>query len=184
LCGHRQPRWLYPDGLRAGAQDNATVRTVDEPAPTVLGSWDNGDTRWVVRTGQNSRQAGGTTEMYERPIDEAAATLTGQARSWVFGQPATTIAGDPRITARCHHEHGTQGADANTTDQVRAGDYQGTEPVKLTLTEALILQSFPPDYPVQGTKSKQFEQVGNAVPPLLAAHVIAALTGQALEAAA
>jgi DNA (cytosine-5)-methyltransferase 1 len=112
--------------------------------------------------------------------DRPAPTLTGAAGAkgmWQWERPATTIAGDPRITARCHHDDGTQGANAKTTDQVRAGDYEGTEPVKLTLAEALTLQSFPPGYPVQGTKSKQFEQVGNAVPPLLAGHVVAAVAG-------
>ncbi len=58
-----------------------------------------------------------------------------------------------------------------------AGVEPGTRPIKLTVRDALILQSFRPDYPVQGTKTKQFEQVGNAVPPLLAAHVVAALVG-------
>lgn len=117
---------------------------------------------------------------------EPAPTLTGIAGAksqWVWERPATTVAGDPRITARCHHDDGTQGANAKTTDQVRAGDYDGTEPVRLTLTEALILQGFPPDYPVQGTKTAQFRQVGDAVPPPLAAAVVAALTGQAIEAA-
>ncbi len=45
----------------------------------------------------------------------------------------------------------------------------------------LTLQSFPPDYPVQGTKTAQFRQVGDAVPPLLAAHILAAATGRALD---
>ena len=212
--------------LRAGAQSNATVRSADEPAPTVLASWDNGDTQWVVRTGANSmvtsrtgsRAGDGGVQPYERPVTEPAPTLdskTGAWRlhtnrgqepdgtrqtvpssapapaltakaggQWAFRLPATTIAGDPRITARCHHDEGKQGADAKTTAQVQAGDYEGTEPIKLTLAEALILQSFPPGYPVQGTKTKQFEQVGNAVPPLLAAHILATLTGHTLEPAA
>lgn len=54
---------------------------------------------------------------------------------------------------------------------------------KLTPRGAMVLQTFPVDFPVQGTQTKQFEQIGNAVPPLLAAHVLAALTGRTLEAA-
>lgn len=51
----------------------------------------------------------------------------------------------------------------------------------LTIVEALTLQSFRPDYPIQGGKGKQGEQIGNAVPPLLAAHVVGALTGRTLR---
>jgi DNA (cytosine-5)-methyltransferase 1 len=53
----------------------------------------------------------------------------------------------------------------------------GTDSVRITVQDAGLLQTFPADYPWQGTKTKQFEQVGNAVPPLLAAHIAAAAFG-------
>jgi DNA (cytosine-5)-methyltransferase 1 len=49
--------------------------------------------------------------------------------------------------------------------------------VRLASRDAGVLQSFHRDYPWQGTKSAQDEQIGNAVPPLLAAHVAAAGLG-------
>ncbi|WP_043467792.1 DNA cytosine methyltransferase [Kitasatospora sp. MBT66] len=48
---------------------------------------------------------------------------------------------------------------------------------RITVYEAGLLQSFPGGYPWQGTQTKQYEQAGNAVPPLLAAHVAAAAFG-------
>lgn len=55
----------------------------------------------------------------------------------------------------------------------------GDEPVRLA--EALTLQSFPPNYPVSGGRTKAGLQIGNAVPPLLAAHVVSAVTGVPFE---
>ena len=99
---------------------------------------------------------------------EPAPTVTGIAGAksqWVFHRPATTVAGDPRLS----------GPGRNDPDI--PGSQYGENSLRLTIRDALILQGFPPDYPVQGTRTKQFEQIGNAVPPPLAAAVIAALTG-------
>ena len=137
-------RWEFVNG----SQDHATRRPLTAPAPAILASADNGDSRF-------------------QPI------------GWPHHQPATTVAGDPRITARCHHEAGSQGSDAIAAIDVAAGADPGARPIKLTVEDALILQSFRSDYPVQGTKTKKFEQVGNAVPPVLSMKVVGAITGAA-----
>lgn len=100
-----------------------------------------------------------------------------RGETWPWSMPATTICGDPRITARCHHDAGSQGGNPKTTSQVRAGDYEGTEPIKLTLDEATTLSAFPVDYPWQGPLSERWQQVGNAVPPPFAAHIVAEAAG-------
>ncbi|MFF3125898.1 DNA cytosine methyltransferase [Streptomyces sp. NPDC057908] len=47
------------------------------------------------------------------------------------------------------------------------------EPIRITAREAGILQTFPADYPWAGNKGQAFSQIGNAVPPLLAGHLLA-----------
>ncbi|MFJ6619270.1 DNA cytosine methyltransferase [Kitasatospora sp. NPDC091335] len=55
---------------------------------------------------------------------------------------------------------------------VRHPDDRIPDPDRLTIPEAGILQTFPPDYPWDGGDRSQ--QVGNAVPPLFGMHVLAA----------
>ncbi|MFD8550130.1 DNA cytosine methyltransferase [Streptomyces fradiae] len=55
------------------------------------------------------------------------------------------------------------------------------EPIRITAREAGLLQTFPGDYPWAGNKGQQFSQIGNAVPPLLAGHLLAPHLGVALD---
>lgn len=49
--------------------------------------------------------------------------------------------------------------------------------------QAGVLQGFPKDYPWRGTRTSQFQQAADSVPPLMGAAVIGAVTGQPWEEA-
>lgn len=101
-----------------------------------------------------------------RPVTEPAPTLMFGHRAnlvaWVTERPATTIQGDARVFPP---HAGSK------------GEHQSTDSVRITPAEAATLQSFPAGYPFQGSKTQQFRQIGDAVPPGLAAHVLAEAAG-------
>lgn len=146
-------------------------RDIEEPAFTVTSRAD----LWTLHTNRGQDEHGNRQEVPSSAPAPALSTKAGG--QWWWTAPSTTLGGDPRVSPRCHHETGMQGRDAlaAAAAAAAAGEGTGFEPIRLTLRDALILQSFRPDYPVTGNKGKQFEQVGNAVPPLLARHVLAAV---------
>jgi DNA (cytosine-5)-methyltransferase 1 len=105
------------------------------------------------------------------PASGPAQTLTEKARSWQrwpYERPATTIQGDPRVWAPGHKE--------NSSDP--PGKYQqrrGDQAIRITHEEGAVLQGFRRDYPWQGSSTERWQQIGNAVPPPLAAAVLGAV---------
>jgi len=109
-------------------------------------------------------------ERVRRDEEPAMALAFGHnAAGWQWHRPATTIAGDPRCTSP--HSGGGR------------GESMSHDAIRLTVPEGLTLQGFPPDYPVRGTKTAQWLQIGNAIPPPLAKAILAQLV-PAQEAAA
>lgn len=157
--------------LRNGNQANACTRGVDEPAGTMYFGQRGNAVDWVLRTGNNtmvtgrtgSRAGDGDVQRYERPVDLPAPTLdTNVGGKWTITRPATTVCGDARIGAPGHRDR--EGGERQ---------FESPDTVRVSVQEAGILQSFPPDYPWQGTKTAQYRQVGDAVPPLLARATLA-----------
>lgn len=98
---------------------------------------------------------------------------------WVHERPAPTIVGTRRSEGGMLV--GRQLADNSRRDvgghQTSVGLHPGQlAAVRVTGDEGAALQSFPTPFPFQGTKTKQFLQIGNAVPPLLAWAILAELT--------
>lgn len=135
-----------------GDASNRGTRLLSEPAPTVTSKIDRNKIELLSR-----RDAPGWVEKHgpraNRAAGQPAPTFTGEAHRWAWSCP------DGHDAASCRW-------------------LSEDEPVRrVTIQEAAILQSFPADYPWQGTKGRQFLQAGNAVPPGLAAPVLRAALG-------
>lgn len=86
-------------------------------------------------------------------LEERTPEFLEEQRRWAWNRPAPTV--------------GTTHGGVNGK--------QARGHINVTELEASVLQSFPDGYPWQGNKSKRFEQIGNAVPPLMARSVLEAV---------
>lgn len=82
----------------------------------------------------------------------------------VWARPSFTVTGGGT---------GSTGGAEPFGSRARASMPEGSS--RITVAEAAALQSYPPGFTFAGTKTKQFLQVGNAVPPLLAEAILRAV---------
>lgn len=190
------------EGVGGSGAKAAIEREKELPAPTVTSGARSAK---IMRS--NYGTSGDPEARGERADGQPAPTVTSKAgrNHWVHGEhgesinldpgrPATTVAGDPRLSSREHHYHGEQ----NSTS------------TRVTVAEAAALQSYPADFiwdvnvtkerfvrvwdrkpdpddiddegewhmesrgistaPI--TKTNMFLQIGNAVPPRLAEAIL------------
>lgn len=176
--------------LAAGRVGGGAPRPVGHPSPTITGAgsavWIGeeqrlpiGDPADVLFCATNDRPNAAKRRGdepaptlafgHERPRWIPTPALEGETEAdceWVYERPSPTVVGSfhPDVVAKPGYRKAGDPPRQKTPGSVR-----------VTLAEAAVLQSFPADYPWQGTKTQAFQQVGNAVPPLLAAHVMRAL---------
>lgn len=127
-------------------------------------------THYDRRQQQGPRREDGTRDPVRLvPVDEPAPTLGAQGLAtgrdvWVHDRPATTISGDPR---GCPEPGYRKGNERQWNENA----------VRVSVQEAARLQTFPANYPWQGSRTAVYRQIGDAVPVALALAVIGAATG-------
>ena len=136
---------------------NGTIRPLDEPAMTITASMDNNNFKFIDPA---------------RVSDEVKARLNNQSGSlfdteWPAYRPAQVVAGRDLNTA--------PGANGNRFNGSKKSRNDG---VRVTVAEAAAFQSMPEWYHFVGTKTSQFQQVGNLVPPLMGEAMVRRATGQ------
>jgi DNA (cytosine-5)-methyltransferase 1 len=149
LIAHRDRRVFQPPPTHRGYN---TSKGRHEPPnlldlPSALNAYEGGVT--IDRRMNNAPIVGA-----DRPAPTVTVSAGGKSQ-WLLHRPATTVCADPRVAAPGHHD-GPQMADA----------------ARLNVADAARLQSFPADWPWQGTKTAVHRQIGNAIPPLLAAAIL------------
>ncbi|MGC0330610.1 DNA (cytosine-5)-methyltransferase 1 [Streptomyces sp. SAI-170] len=128
----------------------------------------------VVVTRGNHTTGGSTF-----PTTGPSWAITGRARSWLL-----KVGNRPAATRRRLDQPAPTLLFGKALNDVSWIDIDGTPIRRLAVEEAAVLQGFPTDYPWAGSRTKQFEQIGNAVPAPMATAVLGAVLPTAVEVAA
>ncbi|MEU0990663.1 DNA cytosine methyltransferase [Streptomyces sp. NPDC005953] len=166
----------------------------DRPVPTVCAGGPSSGGPEPFPSGSrkalaNARDRGTWTQRTPNTgsADAPAPTFTAEAHRWSWSlrsnnQTNATVrrADEPAGTLFFGHRANECVWVAEPLPKETGGGSGVVEPIRITAAEAGLLQSFPAHYPWQGNKGQVFSQIGNAVPPRLAAHLLAPHLGKTL----
>lgn len=166
LTEQAEGRWMLNTGRDwkpGGDRDDAeTVDTTLRPAPCLTAKSGG---QWQLNPGRTESQP--NRRAYDAATEPAPVIAFGHdAASWCWERPATAVCGDPRSFSPGGHI-----ANDGRDNSRMVGRSENA--IRLTVPEALILQGFRSDYPVQGSRTSQFLQIGNAIPVQLARAILA-----------
>lgn len=147
--------WFCPTNLRP----HAALRHWSTPAPTL--TFGHERPRWVTPTELAAYRQRVAITAGRRVNNQSGTTFD---LSWPAQRPCPTIAGRELV--------GMPGANANRFNGSTKSRNDG---LKLEPREGAILQTFPADFPWAGGISKVWEQIGNAIPPVMAKALLGAV---------
>jgi DNA (cytosine-5)-methyltransferase 1 len=152
-----------------------------------------------TRGDRGDKPAGGN----DLPTEQPCWSMTGRARSWVVDmrqKPPGGVYGVDNITRPIDASSPTFGTKSGGQWVLRNGSQSkatvravdepcstltasadngdtkwqiGPDRIRLTVEQGLVLQSFPADFALAGTKTAQWRRIGNAVAPRFAAAILA-----------
>lgn len=154
-----------------GVQKNSARRPMTEPAGTIAFGHDS------ASVGFAPAAVGDHLALREAKRDGGFQSITVEQAAIIQSYPGMLrsnygTGGD----ASARGERKADQPSPTLTSKADRNKWDGER--NMTADEAATLQSYPPrPFVWCGTKTKQFLQIGNAVPPLLAEHILAALIG-------
>ncbi|RSO06949.1 DNA methylase [Streptomyces sp. WAC 06783] len=188
---HGEPETLFGPGRAPWVSMAAALGwgATDRPVPTVCAGGGPGGGPEPFPSGSRKTLADardrGTWQPSPRTRRTGSPAGTALARTWSLrtnSQANATVrrADEPAGTLFFGHRANECLWVAEPATTTAAQDAPAPEAIRITAPEAGVLQPSPADSPWAANKGQQFSQIGNAVPPRLATHLLAPHLGRTL----